>query len=321
MIPVVQAINLHKRYNPPDGPVVVKDVSFDIFEGEIFSLLGPNGAGKTTIISMLSGLISPTGGDSIIVGHSVTKSPIRAKEAIGIVPDEIALYREISAKENLEFWGKMYGLSGQRLKERIQVVLEIVGLADRDKDKVETFSGGMKRRLNIAVGLLHEPKILFMDEPTVGIDPHTRRRILDTVKELNQQGLTILYTTHYMEEVEEISDRIGIIDHGNLVALGTQAELNGLVDHCQTIMLQLNTDKENEATAKELSRLPGVKQAYGENGHIVLQTNEASALIAKIVVWASQGAVGIKRLEIEEPNLESVFLHLTGRALRDPKVG
>lgn len=319
MTPVVQAINLHKRYNPPHGTVAVKDVSFDILDGEIFSLLGPNGAGKTTIISMLSGLISPTSGDSIIAGHSVTKSPTQAKKAIGIVPDEIALYKEISAKENLEFWGKMYGLNGQKLKERIQVVLEIVGLDDRAKDRVETYSGGMKRRLNIAVGLLHEPKILFMDEPTVGIDPHTRRRILDTVKELNQQGLTILYTTHYMEEVEEISDRIGIIDHGNLVALGTQAELNSLVDQYQTVLLQLNTDKENEATAKELANLPGVKRAYGENGHIILQTNEASALIARIVVWASQDAVGIKRLEIEEPNLESVFLHLTGRALRDPK--
>src|SRR5262252_4456082 len=221
MSEIIQANHLHKQYTPPDGVVAVKDVSFEIPRGKIFSLLGPNRSGKTTTISMLSGLLKPTSGEVLIDGHSIVKHPLQAKRLIGVVPDEIALYRTISGLENLVFWGKMYGLSGQKLKKRIDAVLEIVELTDRAKDKVETFSGGMKRRLNIAVGLLHEPQILFMDEPTVGIDPQSRRRILDTIKELNAQGLTVLHTTHYMEEAAELSHRIGIMDHGALIAAGT----------------------------------------------------------------------------------------------------
>ncbi|MCF6278083.1 MAG: ABC transporter ATP-binding protein, partial [Anaerolineales bacterium] len=229
---VLKAQDLRKTFGDVDA---VRGISFEIAQGEIYSLLGPNGAGKTTTISMLTGLLSPTGGDAMINGYSVCKDVKRVKEVIGVVPQEIALYPTITARENLVFWGKMAGLRGKRLARRVEAGLEISGLADRAKDKVETFSGGMKRRLNIAVGLLHEPKIIFMDEPTVGIDPQSRRRILDTVKALNEQGMAVLYTTHYMEEAEELSDRIGIVDHGELIAQGTQEELTQLVGGYDTV--------------------------------------------------------------------------------------
>ena len=203
----------------------VKGITFDIKEGEIFSLLGPNGAGKTTTISMLSTLYTPTSGDATIGGHSISKDPMAVKQVIGVVPQEIALYEDLTAKENLVFWGQMYGFSGKALNSRVDEVLEQIGLTDKAKNRVKTYSGGMKRRVNIGVGLLHKPRLLFMDEPTVGIDPQSRRAILDTVKDLNKQGMTVLYTTHYMEEAAELSNRVGIIDHGELIALGTQNEL------------------------------------------------------------------------------------------------
>jgi ABC-2 type transport system ATP-binding protein len=203
---ILEVQNLVKKYG---DFTAVKGISFDIKEGEIFSLLGPNGAGKTTTISMLSTLYAPTSGDATIAGHSVTKSPMAVRNAIGVVPQDIALYEDLTAKENLIFWGQMYGLSGKSLTARVDEVLEQIGLVDKAKDRVKTYSGGMKRRVNIGVGLLHKPKLLFMDEPTVGIDPQSRRAILDTVKDLNKQGMTVLYTTHYMEEAEELSDRVG----------------------------------------------------------------------------------------------------------------
>jgi len=314
---IIQVKKLCKQYDPPQGVVAVKDVSFDIESGEILSLLGPNGAGKTTTISIMSGLLSPTSGEVLIAGHSIHARPVDAKRLIGVVPDEIALYSTITARENLAFWGKMYGLRGQKLQQRIDAVLEIAGLTDRANEKVETFSGGMKRRLNIAAGLIHEPKIIFMDEPTVGIDPQSRRRILDTVIELNRQGLTVLYTTHYLEEAQELSNRVGIIDHGQLIAIGTQEELRKLVNNFDTIRLEVSSQMSNEETAGALSQLPGVHRAYSENGHIVLQTPDASSLLSSLVAQASRGGTSIKKLEIQESNLEAVFLHLTGRALRD----
>jgi ABC-2 type transport system ATP-binding protein len=314
---IIQVKKLCKQYDPPQGVMAVKDVSFDIGSGEILSLLGPNGAGKTTTISIMSGLLGPTSGEVLIAGHSIHADPIDAKRLIGVVPDEIALYSTITARENLAFWGKMYGLRGQKLQHRINAVLEIAGLTDRANEKVETFSGGMKRRLNIAAGLIHEPKIIFMDEPTVGIDPQSRRRILDTVIELNRQGLTVLYTTHYLEEAQELSNRVGIIDHGQLIAIGTQEELRKLVNNFDTIRLEVSSQMSNEETAGALSQLPGVHRAYSENGHIVLQTPDASLLLSSLVAQASREGTSIKKLEIQESNLEAVFLHLTGRALRD----
>jgi ABC-2 type transport system ATP-binding protein len=313
--PILSAQNLHKSY---DDVKAVQGVSFQIAEGEIYSLLGPNGAGKTTTISMLTGLISPTEGDAQVDGHSVVQKVNEVKQVIGVVPQEIALYLSITAMENLKFWGRMYGLSGSALNQRSDAALEIAGLADRADDKVETFSGGMKRRLNIAVGLLHEPKIIFMDEPTVGIDPQSRRRILDTVKKLNAEGMAVLYTTHYMEEAEELSHRIGIIDHGKLIAEGSQAELTRTIGECDIIQLTLDTgDQEVDACAETVQALEIVEKAYGENGHMIVQVADADAALPVILAHLTSSEIHVKALSVQEPDLEAVFLHMTGRALRD----
>jgi len=315
---ILETKSLAKQYSPPDGIHAVKGVTFSMARGEVFSLLGPNGAGKSTTISMLSCLLAPTGGEAIIDGHSILRDPRGVKQVIGVVPQEIALYGSISARENLAFWGKMYGLRGQELKTRVADVLEIAGLTDRADDKVDNFSGGMKRRINIAVGLLHRPKLLFMDEPTVGIDPQSRRRILDTVKQLNEEGLTVLYTTHYMEEAQEISDRIGIIDHGELIAMGTLDELTALVGEYDTLRLDLGlTENDNGDIAAELADNGTIHRAFNEDGKLVLQVKDADAVLAHVINRVTAAGAHIRRLEIQEPNLEAVFLHLTGRALRD----
>ncbi|MBX3045390.1 MAG: ABC transporter ATP-binding protein [Anaerolineales bacterium] len=311
---MLQAQNLHKRYEKVHA---VQGISFDIQQGEIFSLLGPNGAGKTTTISMLSCLLSATEGDAVIDGHSVGTQADAVKRVIGVVPQEIALYPDLTARENLMFWGKMYSLSGAHLKQRVAETLEIAGLSDRANEKVETYSGGMKRRINIAVGLLHEPKVLFMDEPTVGIDPQSRRRILDTVLELNQRGLTVLYTTHYMEEAAELSRRIGIVDHGKLIALGTQDELTKLVGERDTVRIGISSVNDTDALLAALTKLSGVDHAALEEDELVLQATNANAHLSQII--GAIGAAGgqVKSIKVAEPNLEAVFLHLTGRALRD----
>ena len=314
MPPILQAQNLVKKFN---GFTAVDDVSFAIEEGEVFSLLGPNGAGKTTTISMLSCLLAPTGGDAVIGGHSVNKDPMAVKKIIGIVPQDIALYEDLSAWENLVFWGRMYGMGGAELKSRVAEVLEEVGLADKAKQRVKTYSGGMKRRINIAVGLLHKPRLLFMDEPTVGIDPQSRRNILDSVKALNQQGMTVLYTTHYMEEAQELSHRVGIIDHGKLIALGTQRELTQMVGQMDALRLHLPEGQEVEPFVTALQALPDVRQVTTTDHEIVLIVPEAQEAIPPVFTEADRLGFRIRSVEIEEPNLEAVFLHLTGRALRD----
>jgi ABC-2 type transport system ATP-binding protein len=295
----------------------VQGISFEIERGEIFSLLGPNGAGKTTTISMLSCLLAPSQGDALIDGHSVGKDAEAVKRVIGVVPQEIALYPDLTARENLRFWGRMYGLGGEALKQRIESVLDIAGLSDRANEKVETYSGGMKRRINIAVGLLHEPKILFMDEPTVGIDPQSRRRILDTVIELNKKGLTVLYTTHYMEEAAELSRRIGIIDHGKLIAIGTQSELTKLVGEFDTVHIGVGGGVNAEALLAALGKVRGVQRTSLEGEALLLQAENANAAMGEIVSAINAAGGQIKSIKVDEPNLEAVFLHLTGRALRD----
>ena len=314
MSSILEVQNLVKQYG---DFTAVKGITFDIKEGEIFSLLGPNGAGKTTTISMLSTLYTPTSGDATIGGHSITKDPMGVKQVIGVVPQELALYEDLTARENLVFWGQMYGLSGKPLNSRVDEVLEQIGLTDKAKNKVKTYSGGMKRRVNIGVGLLHKPRLLFMDEPTVGIDPQSRRAILETVKDLNQQGMTVLYTTHYMEEAEELSNRVGIIDHGELIAIGTQKELTQQVGQTETLILHIGEHDDKAGLASALKSVHGVLEAEPSENTVSIITPEAEDILAAVITKATERGIKIRSIDIREPNLEAVFLHLTGRALRD----
>ena len=311
---ILEVKNLVKHYGDFQA---VKGVSFSIEEGEIFSLLGPNGAGKTTTISMLSTLYTPTSGDATISGHSVTREPMAVRQVIGVVPQDLALYEDLTARENLIFWGQMYDLSGKALTSRVDEVLEQIGLTDKANNRVKTYSGGMKRRVNIGVGLLHKPKLLFMDEPTVGIDPQSRRAILDTVKDLNKQGMTLLYTTHYMEEAEELSNRVGIIDHGELIAIGTQKELTRQVGESETLVLHVGENDDSEALALALNGVAGVIKAEATDHEVSVICPEAEDVLAGVVTKANERGIKIRSIDIREPNLEAVFLHLTGRALRD----
>ena len=314
MPPILKVHNLVKKYGEFTA---VKGISFEIRDGEIFSLLGPNGAGKTTTISMLSTLYTPTSGDATIGGHSVTKDPMAVRNLIGVVPQDLALYEDLTARENLVFWGQMYNLGGSSLQSRVDEVLEQIGLTDKAKNKVKTYSGGMKRRVNIGVGLLHKPRLLFMDEPTVGIDPQSRRAILDTVKDLNRNGMTVLYTTHYMEEAEELSNRVGIIDHGEMIAIGTQRELTQQVGQSETLILRISDNDDHEKFA---SALKGIKDVLGVSvtgNDIPVSALSAKDVIPPVVSVADQLGIKIRSIDIREPNLEAVFLHLTGRALRD----
>jgi ABC-2 type transport system ATP-binding protein len=316
--PIIQIRGLTKHFDPPDGVIAVKNVSFEIMEGEIFSLLGPNGAGKTTTINMMCGLLTPTEGDVTIKGHSITTDTLAAKGALGVVPQELALYPSLSARQNLEFFGKMYGLRGSDLQQRVDHVLEFTALADRASDRVDTYSGGMKRRLNIGVGLLHRPPIIFLDEPTVAIDPQSRRNILDAVKEMNHQGTTVLYTTHYMEEAQELSSRVGIIDHGEIIAIGTQDELTKMVGEQDTVLLSVPNVTGD--VIERLCQIEGVAhcaQTGGENGDIRLLAKHGREVLPDVIRVINQAQLALQSVDIQEPTLEAVFLHLTGRALRD----
>jgi len=312
----VEVDNLVKQYTE-SGVLAVDHTSFMIREGEIFSLLGPNGAGKSTTISILSCLIKASSGEARIDGKSIMTDPLGAKNSIGVVPQEIALYETLSARDNLLFWGRMYGMGGQGLKNRVEEVLEQVELKDRAKDKVKTYSGGMKRRINIAVGLLHKPKLVFMDEPTVGIDPLSRRRILDMVKDLNQQGLTVLYTTHYMEEAAELSDRVGIMDHGKLIATGTQKELTRMVGENEGLRLHFSEGDQIEPLVQRLQSTPEIIQVSTTDHQVLVMVPAAEEALPLVISQANQEGVRVRSIDIEEPNLEAVFLHLPGRALRD----
>ena len=314
MSAILDAQNLVKHYGDVQA---VKGISFQIDEGEIFSLLGPNGAGKSTTIAMLSTLYAPTSGDAVIAGHSVTRAPLAVRAAIGVVPQDLALYEDLTARENLNFWGQMYGMGGAGLRRRVAEVLDQIGLTDKAAKAVKTFSGGMKRRVNIGVGLLHKPRLLFMEETTVGIDPQSRRAILEMVKDLNRQGMSVLYTTHYMEEAAELSSRVGIIDHGRLIALGTQAELTRQVGGQDTLLLHLGEDQPAETLAAALRVVPGLQQATATDHTVAVIVPSAADALAGVVSRAVEAGVKIRSVDIQEPNLESVFLSLTGRALRD----
>ncbi len=308
----IQVRDLDKSF---DDVHAVREISFDVHRGEIFSLLGPNGAGKSTTISMLACLLTPTGGDALVMGHSILREPMAVKEAIGVVPQEIALYEDLSARENLTFWGKMYGLRGADLQQRVDGVLEIVGLTERQQGAVSKFSGGMKRRLNIGIALMHRPGVIIMDEPTVGIDPQSRRNILNSVKAFNEQGMTVLYTTHYMEEAQELSDHIAIMDRGEVIAYGTHDQLVDIVGLLDRIDLTIAAES---AEVMELwQATEGVHQITAEDGDLTLLVDDSNLVLPRLFGSANEAGVRINSVEIQEPNLEAVFLHLTGRALRD----
>ena len=337
MAGIVEVSGVVKRFG---DITAVDDVSFEIADGEIFGLLGPNGAGKTTTISMISCLLAPDEGDVRVAGHSVLSDSIGVRRELGVVPQEIALYPTLTAAENLRFWGRMYGLSGKPLEEAVAYGLEMAGLEDKAKVRVETFSGGMKRRINIAAGILHRPKVLLMDEPTVGIDPQSRNHILDTVRDLNRAGMTVVYTSHYMEEVEALCDRIAIVDHGKAIALGTLDELRALVGDEDRIRIQMGDDlsastaeDETEQLAEEAEQiavpaevlaalggvraLEGVTQAEVIGSTLEVLAHDAATVLGGVVEAVTRAGAHVRAVEVVEPNLESVFLHLTGRGLRD----
>jgi len=303
---------LHKDFGDLHA---VNGVSLDVQAGEILSLLGPNGAGKSTTISMLSCLLEPTAGDATVMGHSIRREPMAVKRAIGVVPQEIALYEDLSARENLHFWGRMYGLRDAALAERVDQVLDIVGLAERQHGPVSKYSSGMKRRLNIGIALLHRPDVLILDEPTVGIDPQSRRSILDSIVGFHEEGMTILYTTHYMEEAQELSDHIAIIDQGQVIAYGTHDELVKIVGEFDRVELALSAPGSRIVDAWR--QIEGVHQVTADNGTASVLVDDSNVLLPRLFETANRSDVRITSVEIQEPNLEAVFLHLTGRALRD----
>ncbi|MEO7804881.1 MAG: ABC transporter ATP-binding protein [Actinomycetota bacterium] len=309
---ILQCRDLKKVYG---DRTVVDGVSFEIAAGESYGLLGPNGAGKTTTISMICGLLTRDGGDVNVDGKSMNTKSIEAKKAIGYVPQDIALYPDLTGLENLRFWGRMYGLSKKALATRVDEVLEVVGLTERGKERISTYSGGMKRRINIAAGLLHEPRLLILDEPTVGVDPQSRNAILENVESLRSQGIAVLYTSHYMEEVERLCDRVGIIDDGKLIAQGTRRELVETLGHTDRIELTVTGDL--ESFAHEAKRIPGVEEASVVEGGLHLLGHGGTKLLPKILEVAVQTGADVASIEVIEPDLEAVFLHLTGKALRD----
>lgn len=309
---ILEVRNLEKSFKENKA---LKGVSFDIHEGEILCLLGPNGAGKSTTINILSTALRPDGGEISFNGKKVQGSDRHYKEHLGIIPQDLAVYEELSAESNVGFFASLYGLKGKVLEERITEALEFVGLNDKRKDKVKTFSGGMKRRLNIACAIAHHPKIVIMDEPTVGIDPQSRNHILSAIKELRNSGVTILYTTHYMEEVEEISSRIIIIDHGTIIAQGTNEQLKESLEHEK--LYSLDVEEIRNIKQDDFYAIEGVKSIGMENNRIRIVTLKGVENLDKLISIVINRGMKINRLACQEVSLESVFLSLTGRSLRD----
>ncbi|HEV8373429.1 MAG TPA: ABC transporter ATP-binding protein [Actinomycetota bacterium] len=310
---VLACRDLRKRYGER---LAVDGVGFQVAAGETYGLLGPNGAGKTTAISMICGLLRRDGGEVTVAGVSLDRDPGAVKAAIGYVPQDVALYQDLTGRENLRFWARMYGLAGGELADRVDGALTVVGLTERAGDKVAAYSGGMQRRLNIAAGLLHRPRLLVLDEPTVGVDPQSRNAILENVEALGGEGVAVLYTTHYMEEAERLCDRVGIIDQGRLIAEGTRRELVATIGERDRIELAASGDLVGLAAAARRT-LDGVDEATVVPGGLHLVGRDGRRLLPRLLELAEQAGVEVTSVEVVEPDLEAVFLHLTGKALRD----
>ena len=298
------------------GDVVAVDgVSFTARPGEIFGLLGPNGAGKTTTIGCISGLLTPASGRVRVMGHDVAREGTAARRTLGVVPQEVALYEDLSATENLAYWGGAHGLRGGALRRRIQEALELTGLQDRAKEPVKRFSGGMKRRLNFACGIVHQPKVLLLDEPTVGVDAQSRVRLLDLVRAEARSGVCVLYTTHYMEEAESLCDRLAIIDYGKIVAQGTLAELRSML--AQRDLLRLTGAFRPDAARHALQGLDGIEVLQAEDSLLVLALAEASRRLPAIFAALAAAGAEVRGTTLTQPSLESLFIRLTGKELRE----
>jgi ABC-2 type transport system ATP-binding protein len=301
---------LQKRYG---NNVAADRVSFQVSEGEVFGLLGPNGAGKTTLLSILSCLLPADGGEAALMGRKLGPGDRDVRRLIGIVPQELALYGELTARENILFFGELYGLGGDSLQQRAREVLSAMGLDERADDRVDHFSGGMKRRLNLGAALVHEPRLLLLDEPTIGVDPQSRNRIFEEIRAVNRAGTTVIYTSHYMEEVQTLCTRIGIIDHGRLVACDT---LPGLLQLMKG-RIRFRVAKATPVLGERIMQLPGVRLFQRDGEALELECGEVQGTLLQLVSILNELQLELTSLEMEEPNLERVFLDLTGRQLRD----
>jgi linearmycin/streptolysin S transport system ATP-binding protein len=309
---VIQVQSLRKQYG---DLAAVDDVSFTAQPGRVFGLLGPNGAGKTTTIGCISGLLRPTSGRVTVLGHDVVSEGTEARRCLGIVPQELALYEDLSAAENLAYWGGAYGMRGAECKRRVAAVLELVGLQDRSREPVKKFSGGMKRRLNFACGVVHEPEVLLLDEPTVGVDPQSRVKILELVREEARSGTCVLYTTHYMEEAESLCDELAIVDHGRIIAAGTMNELRALLG--ERDLLRLSGEFDPSAVREAMARLDEVEVVQAEADGITLATAQASRRLPELFGALLAAGAQIRETTLTQPNLESLFIKLTGKELRE----
>lgn len=306
---MIQIKQLTKRFGEIHA---LRGVDLEVGQGELFGLLGPNGAGKTTLINILCTYLRADEGEITIDGLRPGRDDLALRHKIGVVPQEIALYDDLTARENLMFWGRLHGMGGSKLKQRTSRLLEITGLQDRGDDQLKKYSGGMKRRINIAAGIMHEPGIIFFDEPTVGVDPQSRVFIFEMIEELHRQGATIIYTTHYMEEAERLCTRIGIIDNGKIIARGTREELYRLLDGEGQILLQYLGERRDFTIPQSLSL---VSESL-EDRQIILQGDNPTQSLQPLLESLGKSGITLESIQFSKPNLEQVFLHLTGRELR-----
>lgn len=309
---MIEVEHLRKDYG---NLVAVQDISFTAQPGEIFGVLGPNGAGKTTTIGCISGLLRPTGGRVRILGHDVVSEGVAARRVLGVVPQEISLYEDLSAIENLNYWGGAQGMRNPLLRQRIGEVLELTGLADRAREPIKQFSGGMRRRLNFACGIVHQPKVLLLDEPTVGVDPQSRVRLLEMVRAQAQSGACVLYTTHYMEEAETLCHRLAVVDHGKIIAAGTLGELRALV--AEHDLLRLAGVFQSEAARLALLPIGDVEILQSDESLLLLSLPDAPRRLPAIFSALAAAGAEVRGATLTQPSLESLFIKLTGKELRE----